>query len=61
MENLDSIQDSIFILVYKLGYSEDEVLKLDRWVMKRRLKQFEEYQKAKKAEMQKEMDKIKAK
>lgn len=61
MENLESIQDSIFILVYKLGYSEDEVLKLDRWVMKRRLKQFEEYQKAKKAEMQKEMDKIKAK
>jgi hypothetical protein len=39
-------------LVYKLGYSEEEVLKLDRWVVKRRLDQFEKYQKEKQKQME---------
>jgi len=60
MENLDSVQDLIFILVYKLGYSEEEVLRMERWVAKKRLNQFEKYQKEKQKHMKDEMAKNKA-
>ena len=50
-ENLESTQDLMFILVYKLGYSEEEVLRLDRWVAKKRLSQYEKYQKEKEKQM----------
>jgi len=41
------IQDSLFILEYKLGFSESEIMSLDRWTIKRRIKQFLDYQKKK--------------
>jgi hypothetical protein len=55
MENLDSIQDSIFILVYKLFYTETDAMNLERWVSKRRISQYEKYQK----EKQKQMEELK--
>jgi len=47
-------------LVYKLGYSEEEVLRMERWVAKKRLNQFEKYQKEKQKHMKDEMAKNKA-
>lgn len=41
------IQDSLFILEYKLGFSEFEIMNLERWVLKKRIKQFLDYQKKK--------------
>ena len=58
-ENLDSIQDLIFILVYKVHLNEDDVLNMRRWVAKRRLSQYEKYQKAKNDEMKKQMNESK--
>jgi len=57
-ENLNSIQDLIFILVYKVGLSENEVLAMPRWIAKKRYSQYETYQKAKQAEMKKETSKM---
>jgi hypothetical protein len=39
-------------LVYKLGYSEEEAFNLDRWVVKKRLQQYEKYQKEKQKQME---------
>ena len=60
MENLESIQDLMFILVYKLHYSEEDVLNLDRWIAKKRLSQFEKYQKEKQRHIKEETSKHKA-
>lgn len=57
-ENLNSIQDLIFILVYKVGLSEIEILGMKRWILKKRMKQYETYQKAKQAEMKKVTNQI---
>jgi len=57
-ENLNSIQDLIFILVYRVGLSETEILKMKRWILKKRLNQYEIYQKAKQAEMKKATSQI---
>lgn len=57
-ENLNSIQDLIFILVYRVGLSETEILGMRRWILKKRLNQYEIYQKAKQAEMKKVTNQI---
>ena len=57
-ENLNSIQDLIFILEYKIGLSEIEILGMKRWILKKRLNQYETYQKAKQDELKKATNKI---
>jgi predicted PP-loop superfamily ATPase len=54
-ENLKTVQDLTFILVYKIGLTEKEVLETKRWVLKRRMSQYEEYQKAKADELKAQM------
>jgi hypothetical protein len=45
-------------LVYKVGLSEIEILGMKRWILKKRMKQYETYQKAKQAEMKKVTNQI---
>lgn len=58
-ENLESIQDLIFILVYKLHLPEQDVLNMRRWVAKKRYAQFSKYQKEKNEEIKKQMNESK--
>ena len=44
-ESINSIQDLIFLLEFKLNQQESEILKMPYWIAKKRLKQFEMYQK----------------
>jgi hypothetical protein len=53
MENLESIQDLIFILEYKLHFQESEALNIERWVAKKRIKQYKEYKKEEKESLKK--------
>lgn len=53
-ETLESIQDLIFILVYKLHLPESDILSMKRWVMKKRYKQYDDYQKVKNDEIKKQ-------
>ena len=55
-ENLDSIQDLIFILTYKFHVPEQSILDMRRWVIKKRFSQFERYQKEKSEAIQKEIN-----
>jgi hypothetical protein len=55
-ETLESIQDLIFILVYKLHLPESDILSMKRWIMKKRYKQFDDYQKTKNDEIKKQTD-----
>jgi hypothetical protein len=53
-ETLESIQDLIFILVYKLHLPESDILSMKRWIMKKRYKQYDDYQKVKNDEIKKQ-------
>lgn len=55
-ETLESIQDLIFILVYKLHLPESDILSMKRWVMKKRYKQYDDYQKTKNDEIKKQTE-----
>jgi serine phosphatase RsbU (regulator of sigma subunit) len=55
-ETLESIQDLIFILVYKLHLPESDILSMKRWIMKKRYKQFDDYQKTKNDEIKKQTE-----
>jgi hypothetical protein len=45
-------------LEYKLGFSEDDSMSMKRWVAKKRVKQYEAYQKAKSDEIKKQTNQI---
>jgi hypothetical protein len=43
-------------LVYKLHLPESDILSMKRWIMKKRYKQFDDYQKTKNDEIKKQTD-----
>ena len=48
MENIDTIQDSLFLLEHELKQPENVILEMPYWVIKKRVKQWQEMKKAEK-------------
>jgi hypothetical protein len=59
-ENVESLQNLIFILDYKLKQPEESVLKMSYWMAKKRYSQFAKYQEDVKKEMEKSKSKAKS-
>jgi len=51
LENIDTIQDALFILEHELKQPEDVILEMPYWIIKKRLQQWEEMKKAEKNRM----------
>ena len=53
LENIDTIQDALFILEHELKQPEDVILEMPYWIIKKRLQQWEEMKKREKEGMDK--------
>lgn len=45
MENVENVQNLIFLCELKLNQNESEIMKMPYWVLKKRIFQYETYQK----------------